>query len=818
MSRAFPSVVLALASRFTRARWIRTMAITIGVVTALLTAAGLTIESLDLTPSQVSEQNLGSYESKLDLTGTVELKPGQSVEDLLPENFHKGASDIAIELYSVDIRLPQADDAFAPFIEAKWSSHFFETRYRLTAGRWGERPGEVVLTNPPAAISLERNLDVLSGNTDWKVVGFADDRYGKYPSLLASQGSWSMLRPAALSDFRALAASPRVYGGPGADARAIEIATHLSTAGASGDDTESTNSVTDVASLLQTRDSISDLARSTSNARAPLAYLIPSVIFPILAVLLSLALYEHRFRNRFEILDGLGIGRFSTGAALWTAVTVWIGVGCAVGGVIGTLLAEAVRPLVAPRHPLPLSPLGAVWVTPLKTLIVASVTAAILLTGQARRSTAESSPHSPRKLRLPSELWWSTVFILLGAIAVQSLQLVSLQRWMFLTATIALLVALSGGKIVRQIATKLIAPHPTASSLALRKLAARGGRGSAVVSIVAVGAGLACGLLILLSTVTNSSVAGSVPDVRPDQVAVNGVGGILEPATPAVKRFAARALGDSAVPIQMRYLGSIDSPVWARNDGFGFVGVFKNVDQLQEFFPNPLPEEAVRNLESGGAIHWDDQTRQRSLRASDSEPGVIVESRRVDAPAVGWNESIVVATLEDSARRRGLPLATGATIYDNVSRRAASRLRERARAEGLDIDQIVVFEDPKAPLPPLLLIFSAATLLMLLFSTTFVAVQTQSDSLRESISMARAIGLPRNWCRRVVATELIASIAVATILAIVVGVAPAFIASRGISDLTITIPVGEVLGLFAAVYLTSLSAFVIGTRELSPRS
>lgn len=807
-------MTFALARRFFRSRNIRSVAIGFAVVVALLICISSTLKALDLSPDQVVEQNLGAFDAKLDLTGTVNLKPGESFVSSSESKEQRLPARVSAEIYSTDIRLGGADNGYAPFIETNWADEPFPDRYKLSSGRWGSSPGEIVITNPPGSATLGSQLRVLSGNTDWQVVGIAEDRYGRFSSLLASPGTWADLEPQRLKDFRVLEASPRLYASTDAQAQMLSFAKRLIALKA---DAKAASSF-DPESTIQTSDSIADVARRSSGQKSPVAYFLPAILFPILIVLLPLTLFEREFRQRLALLDALGVGRIQSWAGLWAAFLCWLVIGGLLGCAVGTLLALAARPAIAAFHPLPLSPSASPILPYLQATLIASLAAGIGLAATARASRDRHRRNLKARSQLPNEVWRSALFILIAAIVVESFMLDSIQRWMILMGTIAVLVAISGGRLTRLTAQMLRPRSLAAASLALRKMSDPAGRSGALVATIAVGTGLACGMLILASSVVSSGKSESTPNVMPGQMAVNGVGGILEPATPAVQKLVARELASSAQPITISFLGSIDAPVWARDDGYGFVGVFESVDQLEAFFPAGLTASAVATLKSGGAIRWDDQPGERRLQGADPDDVTTLSAEQVEAPPVRWGESIVVALLHDGARKLNFPISTGATVYDGGDASRGESIKELLRAEGLDPDQVETYSRPTTPAPPLLIVLASISLLLLLFATTLFAARTQVDSLKSVFATALAIGLPPGWCKRVAVTELALSTLVATSMALAIAWLPAIVASTRISGLALDIPWLAVVALFAAVYTTGFAANALAFRDLSSAS
>lgn len=207
-----------------------------------------------------------------------------------------------------------------------------------------------------------------------------------------------------------------------------------------------------------------------------------------------------------------------------------------------------------------------------------------------------------------------------------------------------------------------------------------------------------------------------------------------------------------------------------------------------KFFPDGLAPEAVEKLESGGSIHWDDQKGDRRLVDPQTKKVKTVPSLRVDPPPVGWSGSLPVVMLRDGANKLDFPIEEGAIFYTGLTNSQAETFVKDMQAKGLDTEQIEAYAPPDSPATPLILSLTTISLLLLLFTTTMFAVRTQVDSLRGTLATALAIGLQPGWCKRVVLFEFALSALIATVLALVVALFPAFIASVNIDSMVLDVP------------------------------
>ncbi len=407
--------------------------------------------------------------------------------------------------------------------------------------------------------------------------------------------------------------------------------------------------------------------------------------------------------------------------------------------------------------------------------------------------------------------------LVVAALVVQVGRIDSPERIMFFAGTTAVLAALLAADVAAVVLARLDrGHHAPARRLAIRQLAGDGRRLGVAVATLAVVLGLPVAFLCLVATMTATSKDAAVPDVRPGQVAVSGVGGQLTPASAAVSRLTRARLEQAHQPVRLRYLGTEELPLAAGAGGYGFLALFDTPSDVASFFPGGLSTASRATLQRGGVLSWDGAGTTRRLRWKPGLPAVSVASREIERPRVAWGVSTVAVGLTGSAGRWGLPSAPGAVFYNRVSPREVRDVRAALVAHGLDADQLTSYRAPRPPLAPIAYVLVIGLLLVLAFAASYSVMRLQGDALRRHLAMTSALGMPAAWCRRVLLIQFALILGVGTVLAVVVGVLPVVVGAWKLDGFVLDIPLLQLLGLAVAIYVVSSAALVMAGRQIRP--
>lgn len=823
--------ILRLARRFMRGRALARSTLVMVVSAAFLIGMFVTLRSLTLSGAQTAEQQLGRFGAVVDLGGVQELKPGEgeAVRRLVAAARSAGTGALTVEVNTPDIQLTGIDPPHVYYSEAPWRARPFPDRFFLSSGRWPARPDEVVVTNANVlGLKANHRLSVLSGRHEFRVVGTARDKYGRFPTILAAPGTWEGLDPGLVEQFPTLAAFASIYSrGELVNPLVAALAKALARRPDAPDETTLRDALLEA---TNTRDEVIDHPGRSWVDRLPAGYGIPSLLLPLLATFLVFGLNDRRLRRNLTILGDLGVPRGQAVAGLALAVTAWTLIAAAAGAALGAGLALAVRPILQAFHPLPLSPVsglkGPVCRLLAMTLAAGAVSALALhgsypaLWAGSRRQRVERAGRWGLARR------WQDVRHILAvlaccAILVQLSRLNSIAEAMVLAGTLALTALLLAPEAVTW-TLRVMTERTARPRLARRQLLGDRRRAVIATAMLAVTLGLPLGFLTLQDTLVSTNEGGIVPDVRPGQLALAGVGGTFDPPSAAVVTTVRDKLGRSHSAIPLRYLGSGDTFVDVEGTDMGFVLALDTPAQLAALLQRRLSSREVETLRRGGMLVWEAPAQSTQVlvarvddRAVASTPPIPVVAAA--APLAGWRDGSRGVLLSKTARSLRLPVSTGALYYTGLSNEQVSGAQRAVLKAGLDPEQVLVYKPPRSVIPPLAFFAAAAGLALLTLMTCLAVARSQAVALRGYLGTLLAIGLSTRWARQVLLIEQAVILGVGTVLAAVIAIAPVILAVWRLSPgFVLTIPWLQLAAVLGAVYLGSFVAVIIASRKLRP--
>jgi hypothetical protein len=813
------SLGLALARRFVRGRRLLYSSLAVGVAAAFLVTVYMTLQALSLTTEQRVEQELGRFASSVDLGGLLpDIPPGgpAPIGKLNAAAKRVGLGDIAVELRSFDVPVasPSAPRVF--YAERDWEAEPLPRRYALTAGRWPSRPGEVTLTNPgEIGFGAPGEVELFSGRGSFDVVGFAEDRYGVFPQFLAAPGTWATLDPRLSRDFPATLATLRVHGSTTDERR---MARFVLAAGGRASD-EAQQGIEDVAQKVETSVTLARTAEAVWFDRLPAAHRVPAVFLPLLAVLLMIALNDRWLRRRLLVLTDAGVPRRHAANGLMAAVLGVAVAAVVIGSAAGWLLGLAARPLLAAAHPLPLSP-AVIPVTPVLSSVAVVLVGWLSAAAAVRFGRFERREHSAR-LRRRSRRWRDVRHLAALTAAcvaiVRTAELRTAPDTMMLAAFVAVAVVLLTPELVGWAAARL-GEQSSVAMLAKRQLVADRRRATLVVAVMAASLGLPLGFLTLLDTTLATEQSERVPEVRPDQIHLSGVGGSLTPPSRRVQQRVAEELGSEPKPVAIGFLGRPDgsSLVTASALGDTFILAVDDVAGVQDLVGRPLSARDQAALRDGGMLAWDapEPTQRLVHTGGPNAPTVDVPARSAPRPRVAWAQGTQGVMLSETARTLRFPLARAAIFYSGLTDGQAARARRAVAAAGLDPDQVTVYEEPATVVPRAAQAAAAIALALLVLCIGLSVARAQVAALQRYLGTLLAIGIAPAWPRRVLLRQQAVALGLGTALALAVALPPVFAAAWLVPDVILSIPWTWLVAVIGAVYGSMVLVTLVAARSL----
>lgn len=447
-----------------------------------------------------------------------------------------GANESAAFLTALDVQLAVTPARNVTLLEGQWKPNPYPDVYELTAGRWPQQPGEIVVTDPGDVKAAAGQTLTVLGDVRLRVVGVADNHYAKTSALLAAPGTWSSLDPKVAEGYPSLAAQPYLLWTGGPEQAVMDAVTKTL---ASYSDGPSSQEAEGGPELLPGPPTLrAQMETKTADywiEKSPAGYAIPAVLVPIGAVLLMFGLVDRRLRRTTETMVSLGLRPATTVAAVSFACVAWCLVAATAGAAAGVATGWALRPLLAYLQDRPVGEVDGIADAAMQLLALVAATGVLTGAGLflARRARSEqphptttSPAHQPqaKSLRMKSAATVVRDVRQLSALGVwcvcvvyTATRLDTPSEGMFLTALITAAVVLTLPELFG-LATRLLTEHDARRRLARRQLRADRRRAQAALAVLTVIIGASLGMLALLDTLIRSSENTVQPEVLPGQV------------------------------------------------------------------------------------------------------------------------------------------------------------------------------------------------------------------------------------------------------------------------------------------------------------
>lgn len=822
------ALAMTLARRLQRVRGLlATAATTVFVAAFGLLTMLMFLHGQALSGPRLAERDLGRFDSTIGFGG-LEALPGSDVARDLAQRLGRvhGLDDFAVALVAADFPVPRVSLDGIFYKEMTWTEDPFPGRYELIGGRFPGSSGEIALADVDSTIGIAvgDTVNILSGDTQLRVVGIIDDEFSSQPAVLAGTGTWEALPGAAAEGYALLRASPIAYwsgSNPSAVRHAVAAVyrKHGAQRQALG---EALSSSYTTRAVLETRGEKSWVLKS------PAGYLL-SWLLPPLAVTTCFGIVQRRVANSIRLMTAIGVSRRTAVTGGWTAIFGWCLVACVAGAIVGVASGFAAARFVAhvADNPRP------IWDLPAMTLLRLLMGVAVggfagflmLLWASVQDSSHSHAAHRVQRRRARD----ARQLVGLAAVCAAVLQLRKLDsppRAMVLAATVAIAVLAATPDIVSWVIRRVPGTGLRAR-LSKRQLLADHSRAVTAVSVVALLLGTSLGFIALLDTMIRTAGAYVYPEVAPRQVMLadrrTDVAPVPDLTARAARSFPALR---NQEPVQLRYVGHRESEFVTQLRAGGELGLILALDSPEEVARlTQRPIDATRRdvLASSGILLWRATTAvskgvvefhlvngDRIVKTFEGVPAATF-----DVPAYGWNEGTTGVILTRTAQTMGLPITNGAVVFTDISDDDARRVLEGFSNAGVDPETARIYEPPPPPVPPVALYATAIGLAAIVLLVTTAATKSQVTALRDRLVHLLALGLSRRWARQVIVHQHALMLALATVLGIVIAVPPVVFAVALIPGFVLSIPWTQMLVLVFATYFASFAAIFVATRRLT---
>ncbi len=805
----------------------RRAATVVGATVCLLITLFVSLQAFSQSSEQIVEQDLGRFTARVELGQFIAVRPGDSDAPtaLTTAAATTGADVTTMLLESFDVRPDAVGRTASVYREARWADEPFPDRYRLITGRWPDAPGEVALTERLAElVDGTGAVPVLSGNEQVRAVATVRDRFATNArTMLAAEGTWGSFDGARLSTtFPTLAATPILLWSGGDDERVLDAV--AAAVAALPESAGAPDTIHDQLTLfLRTRDTELGSTPRTWVDRIPIAYGLPSLVLPALAVITAFGLNGTRLRRNLSTLRAIGVGARDATISVATAGTGWLLLAWLAGAAAGAA-AGAVARLVAQRFatrpvaPFPdlTGPIGRAGGIVALTCGVMTVLMVLRL-----RRTPARSPRLPgtatRSVVRRAALGVAAAVMLLIAARVDSAP-----RTMILVGALTATVLLAVPDLVR-LGLRWMPERGPRRRLAVRQLDFDRGRAVVAVTMLAGTLGPALGMTILSDTLVTSAEAEQVSLVPRGQLSLHAVEGPAVPPPSELVADVIEAIRPADPPIRLAYLLSDEVAVRLEGNELGNLIAVDTVDEARRLANGELTEEQRAVLERGGLLVWD-----RPQRPTHRLVAVVWEDGRPRSvseplPAVtgqfepSWQRRSAGLLLVGTADRLGLPVNRSEVVLTDMPDSAAAEARRITLAAGYDarhVDGYALPEPPALPAAYWAAVLGLGVLALVVVSTV---ARAQAAALRGYLAALVAIGVGPRWSRTVLAEQMLMLLALSTLLGAVIGLGPVTLAAFTVEGLTLSVPwstLAAVLGGFVAL---GLLATVTSTTRLRPQ-
>lgn len=701
-----------MVPRLMRSGWARRPLVIVALAVSLLLAGFIVTSSWTLSAHQVVERDFAGRDAAVDVLAPIPPGPSsrlRAVED--------AAGQRPIRLNSSSVRLADQPGTTMLFAETDWSETSYG--YRLTAGRWPTRPGEVVLTDAVDQNGEQQVLSLLSGEVHVQVVGRVDDAYGNEAAMLAAPGTWASLPQSIASARRDLTAQ-------------ASVVTNKSDAKRLAADLKGRDIPT------QTLWAARSTAESNWVSESPFAFVIPAVLVPMAVVALSVS--SGRRRQQILVDRIVTIGgqpRMAvTGVRLTLGAVVLLGV--ATGIALGSVLGLGLTPLASRWNDHDPGPFpGLLWPTSLLSL---SAVVGLLVSTRRLINVRDHRPRRTWSLPRGIRLWAA---LIAGCVTVVGA----------VRATDAILAMLVGGCLLATLA--LVMPEVVATTTRWldnrsphRRLGSRllaGDRGtSAEIVLTTIVLALPLTTMVLLTASGSSARSNALAAVGPHQLLVADVGGLGVPAPRAVERSVATTMADQRDVASTRLFITVDAWYQVPVGNASVLAVDSPTD-VERVWGRPLTVAQRRTLESGGALVWQPDS---AVLVDNRQPNPAIATT-LYTPEEEWASHTGAVMLRRFGEQHGITFTRGGTLYSNVTDPAADAAFAALRKGHLDQSGIERYHPPKELIPPVALVASATLLTILMISIAAASSHARTAALRRQLGQLISLGAGAEVIRKV---------------------------------------------------------------------
>lgn len=707
------------------------------VTCVLLTVLYVSVSAWSLSGDQAVQRDLGRFAASYNPNPN-----GQRHAD--PERYVPVAESLGgvVVVSSPDIGPAVADPPRSAFRETDWSADPFPRRYRLLAGRMPRSPREIAVSEEAQLFASGDRLTVFGG-TSLRIVGVVDDRFSVDATILAAPGTWTGLRASAESarptDAIVSVLVPDAGIGKRVAARLAVVSHAL----------RITASAAAIRATERTAETIAREENRTWLERLPFAFLVPTLLLPMVGGAAVIGVRMARFRRlvRQFAEQGLSMRSATGGLALSAVVVVVAAVGAAIGA--GYLVGWAVRPVLTRFATQELSPLPGPGMLFARAGAAASLGALLLVASIRPDDGPRRAPARPRAgiSRFVGLIRRLAIVAMAIASVSMAATVPSMTAAMLLVGAAAAIIVLAVPDALDALVSMLPRREHAEILVRVQLTRSRAASGAWVLAIAFL-LGMPLALLTMIATAASSQEAALIADAAPDQLLVVGRGGTLAPPGRGVRSaLEGQGLGK---PIAVGYLGSLDTTVTPPGE-LGVVYAFDDIGSAETVLSRPFSALQREALERGGMLAWVDLGTATTL---DDGRGhrfdVAVEAYWPD-PA--WQQSASGVMLTATARAGGIQVSRGALVYPDVSAERTVELRSRVAGSGLDPDQLRYARHRSGQLTPTPVILTAIGLLALLVvvSATFAGVRARSS--RVFLATLLQLDIPWPWTKRLVLRE-----------------------------------------------------------------
>lgn len=782
------------------------------------------VQGLTLSQAQVADRDVGRSDGFVGYGLFQSLKPGMTLPTeaaILDAAHFGGATKAFVMLSSAGVQLSSAQrigvTATVTMWEGPWTTLPFPKRFRLQSGRWPERPGEVVLvdgTDLPFAPGSSRILGDVSA---MKIVGRADDRFNRAPSLLASPGTWALLPARRLSGYPALSTQPVLFWEGGAAESIVRRVSEVAVASSLRSEFE--DSVFTRASLLHRRP-------RSSAAQAPAGYLIPAILMPPLTILFVVGLLRRRATKTIERLVSVGASRPVATWGLAIGAGGWFILGSLLGGLFGYIIGVASSTPVATHRGRPQGPIGTPWsaLALHELLVVLSLAAAGIV--WSRREWFGSTPKSRRSaVHVRRVTGILTIFAAVLLVA----RLKSPVDGMVLTAVVLVAAVILVPDIVDWTLGHFVRWNQgPRSRLASRRMLAERSRVVALCQVAVVVLGSAVSYLMLLDSLIQTAGSRTSSAVSPGQVLTQDPGFALKPAPLAVQRLVSQhPLARNATRIELKSIAEVDGERIDMSvtsvDGQMVLAADDERDVAAILGMVNLTEMQTRVFRSGGLIVRDDASVvgadgqiQLVVQRNGRHTDVSLSSTRATFPRVDWLLGRIGILRSATVRQHGWPLTSIGTLFVGVGSDGPAKIRGAVIAAGLDPSAVMIYRRPPDPIPPTILTITGFGLALISILAIWAAAVAQGRALQGYVGRLMSLGLRPRWCRQVLLLQMLSAVGIAVVIVASTSVVPAAAVASRLDGFKLSVPWLQIILVVGLFVLVATIVTIASARTIRP--